>query len=56
MKGENYKRKLTEHQVREIRRIYADGKLGYYPLGDRFKVSGETVRSIVRRETWKHVL
>lgn len=46
--------KLTEDQVREIRRLFAEGatKLG---LSKQFGVSRPMIRSIVERKWWKHV-
>lgn len=47
--------KLTENQVREIRRLYAGGKHGYRPLGITFGVDYTTIASIVKRRGWTHI-
>lgn len=55
MKGErNWKAKLTEGQVVEIRRRYAAGET-QTALGREFKVSQPMVGFIVRRENWRHI-
>ena len=48
--------KLTEDNVREIRRLYATGEFSYRELGLRFGVSDRAIYMIVQRKTWKHVL
>ena len=53
----NPKAKLTEDQVKEIRKLYAT-KLSEYSqskLGKRFGVGQDQISSIVRRESWRHV-
>ena len=45
--------KLTWDQVRQIRELYSKGNIGHRPLGKMFNVSRDTVRKIVRHETWK---
>ena len=47
--------KLTEDDVREIRRLYAMGCISQRGLARRFMVSQRTICQIVRRELWKHV-
>lgn len=47
--------KLNDDAVREIRRLHADEGLSYNEIGRRFGVSGQTVRLIVLRRTWRHV-
>ena len=47
--------KLTENQVREIRRLYATGKCSLRELALRFGVHPKTVFMIIRRKGWKHV-
>ncbi len=56
--GESVKAsKLKEGDVREMRRIYNSEKgLTYSDLGRSFGVSGVTVKKIVSREGWKHVV
>lgn len=46
--------KLTEDQVREIRRRAGNGEAGR-ALGREFGISSTNVSSIIRCETWKHV-
>lgn len=48
--------KLTEDQVREIRRLYAEGGHSNYSLADQFGVNHATVWQILSRRTWKHVV
>jgi len=48
--------KLTEDQVREIRRLYATENFTQQELALKFGVSRRMVSDIVRRKTWKHVL
>jgi len=49
------KTKLTVDQVRAIRRIHNEGKLGTRKIGQMFNVHRTTIRSIIRREYWLHV-
>jgi len=46
--------RLTEKDVREIRQNAAICSL--YAQGKRYGVSPATIRNVVRRETWKHIL
>lgn len=46
--------KLTEEQVRDIRRRHAQGELKAH-LAREYGVWQKTVTKIVRRETWKHL-
>lgn len=61
VRGETHKRsKLTEEQVREMRRIYTEcdrpKKYGLIPqLAEKFGVSLGCVQSVVHFRTWKHV-
>jgi hypothetical protein len=48
--------KLTEDDVREIRRLYATGNYTLKELAIRFGVSNVAIGYIVWRETWKHVV
>ena len=48
--------KLTEDDVREIRRLYATGQFTQQDLALRFGVSYQTISDIVRRHTWKHIM
>jgi hypothetical protein len=55
-KGEShYGAKLTEENVREIRRLYATGNFTQAELGLQFGVSKAAICDIVRRKTWKHI-
>lgn len=54
-KGErNGQSKLTEAQVREIRRLHGEG-MGYRRLGQMFEVQRNTIRYIIIGRTWAHV-
>lgn len=46
--------KLTEKQVKEIRRLCAEG-MNYENAARRFNVTPPNIRSIVLRETWTHI-
>jgi len=48
--------KLTEDDVREIRRLYATGEFTQRELALRFGVSQMAIWEIVLRKTWKHVV
>ena len=48
--------KLTEDQVREIRRLYATGKFTQQELALQFGVAQSVISGIVLRQTWKHVV
>lgn len=55
-KGESHGRsKITEDIVLEIRNFYKEKNIGYKKLGDLFGLSKSNIRSIVKRETWKHI-
>jgi hypothetical protein len=57
MRGEQVNTaKLTEAQVREIRQRYAAGETCYNWLARDYPITGETLRGIVWRKSWKHVL
>lgn len=47
--------KLTETDVREIRRLHTEEKLNCGILARRFGVSPCSCQGIVRRKTWKHL-
>ena len=54
--GENHhKAKLTNEQVREIRRLFSDEGLTYQELGRRFGITDKNAGMIVRRVTWRHI-
>lgn len=59
MKGEDQPNsKLTEKDVRLIRREYKPGKggFGFIKLGKKYRVHSTTISNIITRETWKHVI
>ena len=47
--------KLTEKNVKEIRKMWATGHMTYEDLGLLFKVSLQNINYVVKRKTWKHV-
>ena len=47
--------KLTEKDVREIRRLYAAGGMGLKALGKQFGITPMTVRAVVTRKSWRHI-
>uniref|UniRef100_A0A6M3J4A2 Putative homing endonuclease n=1 Tax=viral metagenome TaxID=1070528 RepID=A0A6M3J4A2_9ZZZZ len=47
--------KLTEQDVREIRRMYAAGAFSYDVLGDLYGVHPSNIHLIVHRCTWKYL-
>jgi len=47
--------KLTEDQVREIRRLYATGNFTQREIALQFGVDQTTISPIVNRQTWKHI-
>lgn len=56
MRGEkNPHHKLTEDDVRTIRRLYADGGWTHRGLGKKFGVDHSIIGDIVKRKTWKSV-
>ena len=52
----HYLSKLTEDNIREIRRLYATRDFTQQELALRFGVRNQTISRIVRREIWKHVV
>jgi DNA-binding XRE family transcriptional regulator len=55
-RGEDcYASKLTEDDVRKIRRLNEQGEYSQSDLAEVFEVSQTNIGRIVRRETWKHV-
>jgi excisionase family DNA binding protein len=50
----NQAAKLTEDEVREIRRQHKNGAT-FDDLALRYKVSDVTIRNVVIRKTWKHI-
>jgi hypothetical protein len=51
----NGKTHLTEENVREIRRLAAEGKMTSRAIGKLFGVGDTCVWLIIERRTWKHV-
>jgi hypothetical protein len=51
----NGRAKLTEDDVRTIRRRYADGGITMQQLADEFGVAHLAVRKVIRRMLWQHV-
>ncbi len=47
--------KLTEAQVREMRRRYVAGVVGCHRLAAEYGVRKGTVQFIIARKTWKHI-
>lgn len=55
-RGEDHEMaKLTEVQVREIRRRYAAGGIFQYTLAAEFGVAQTLISAIVRRKIWQHI-
>lgn len=55
-KGEkNYFHKITEEDVRNIRRLHATGKYTYRALGKMFGLYEDHVSHIVRKKAWSNV-
>ena len=47
--------KLTEEQVKKIRQLHKTG-MNYKQIADLFDVQDETIRNIVLRKNWRHVV
>lgn len=47
--------KLTEQDVREIRRLHATGEYTLGKLGEMFEVTFGMIGHIVKRRSWSHV-
>ena len=47
-------KKLTEDDIRVIRKLYADGWT-FNRIAYRYGISAEHVSKIVRRQSWSHV-
>jgi hypothetical protein len=55
--GEDHRSaKLTERDVRSIRKRHSLGKVNYRELGLEYGVARETIGSVLNRRSWKHVL
>jgi len=48
--------KLTDDQVREIRKLYATSEYSQTELGKRFGVAQSIIYRIVRGDAWAHLL
>lgn len=53
--SKNYKRKLTEQQVREIKRLLAAGNLTQKEIATKFSVARSTITEIKSGRRWKHL-
>lgn len=51
-----YNSKLTEEDVKKIKRLYRSGKYSQCELGDMFGVTEGTVYSIIHNKSWKHIV
>ena len=47
--------KLTEEQVREIRRRYASGEMDGVHLAKAYGISNTNIYCILSRQTWRHI-
>ena len=57
VRGEqNGNAKLTESDVRAIRRMYATGDIYLHDLAARFTVSVAAISMLISRTTWQHVV
>lgn len=57
IKGEEIEQsKLTENQIKEIRRLCCEEKLSQSEIAKIFDVSQPLISSIYRNKTWKHVI
>lgn len=55
-KGEKHgSHKLTENDVREMRRLYATGKHTQKSLAERYGIDRPYTTKIINRRQWKHV-
>ncbi len=47
--------KLTEDEIREIRKMKFSSGLSYQKIANKFNVSAMLIYKIVNRQTWKHI-
>lgn len=48
--------KLTEQDVLDIRRKYAEGNTSHFKLASEYNIdSTDTIGRILRRKTWTHI-
>lgn len=52
---QNARARLTEAEVRAIRRAYASGEMNQMELARRYKTPQTNISQIVHRHTWRHV-
>lgn len=52
---QQWEAKLTERDVRQIRRIYARGKVFQRQLADVYRVTQTTISAVTRGYRWRHV-
>ncbi len=52
---ENGRAKLSEEDVKELRRLYYEETVSQDKLAKKYKLSQSTVSAIVRNETYKHI-
>ena len=46
---------LTEDQVRDVRRLYAEGKFSQLRLAEMFPINQANISKLIRRVAWAHV-
>jgi DNA invertase Pin-like site-specific DNA recombinase len=51
----NAKAKLTEDDVKQIRKLSVIGNLYQWEIATKYKISDTTVSLIVNRKLWKHI-
>jgi HNH endonuclease/NUMOD4 motif len=51
---ENFNAKLTEEDVRTIRRLWQE-KVSALEISFRYRMSQRAIYSVIKRETWRHV-
>src|SRR3990167_4801731 len=55
--GEDHpKARLNDVQVREIRRLYEPYKITLRQLGKMFGVSHSTIKCVIQRRSWRHIV
>lgn len=52
---DHHKAKLTEAQVKEIRRLHTEEKISTYELSYQFDVGQSNIWNIVNRKIWKEI-
>ncbi len=56
LRGEQHSQaRLTEEQVREIRRRYIPRKISCQQLASEYGVNWRTIHAVVSRQTWRHI-